>query len=446
VRTETQVSEVLFAARRAVMPGGVTGDGRAETPYPLVFTHARGKHLTDVDGNVYLDYHGGLGTAILGYSHPDVDGAVAAAMLDGRTFVGCAHRYEAELAERLRGLLPEGERIALCGGGGSDAIYHAIRLSRAVTGRTAVIKVEGGYHGWHGDVGASVRPVLDDPSPLGSPPSIPNSAGILPAVSDEILVVSVNDVPALTARFEQEGSRIACVIVEPVLYSAGCIPVDDAYLEAAHELCTANGSLLVFDEVLSGFRTRVGGAAAWSGIVPDLGAYGKAVANGHVLSFLAGDGALMDELAPAGPVFYSGTFNGHPLGCAAAMATLDVMEAEDVHGHASTLTTRLADGINDALARHGVLGACQHFGSTWCLYFGTDSVRDYRDLARTAGAEIDAVNGALRQHLRERGIFIQRRPGTNRGFVSAVHAEEDIDRTVAVIDSFLAGGIEGRDR
>lgn len=429
-------SAAMLPARRAVLPRGVTGAGRWEDPYPLVFVRARGQFMEDVDGNLLLDFHGGYGTAILGYSHPVVDGAVAAAMADGRTFVGAAQVHEARLAERLCRLLPEAERIALCGGGGSDPLYHAVRLARAVTGRDLVVKVEGGYHGWHGELGASTVPPADG-TPTPTPPVVPNSSGTLPAVTEAIRAVTVNDPESLRAVFAADGARIAALFVEPVLHSSGCITVDDAYLQLGRELCDAHGALLVFDEVLSGFRSRVGGAVVPSGVVPDLATYGKAVANGHVLAFLAGRGELMDRLAPNGDVFFSGTFNGGPLGVAAAEATLDVLETTDAMDRAVTLCGRLADGLNAAAAARGLPAVCQRHGSVWNLYFRATSVRDVRDLARSLRGDTDSLNLAFRHHLREHGIFLQRRPGTNRGFVSAAHTEADIDRAIATVDLFL---------
>lgn len=432
----TTRSAALLAPRREVMPRGVTGAGRWEDPYPLVFVRARGQHIEDVDGNVMLDFHGGYGTAILGYSHPEVDWAVTAAMNDGRSFVGCAHVHEARLAERLCRLLPEAERIALCGGGGSDPLYHAVRLARAATGREKVAKVEGGYQGWHGELGASTTPPADI-APTHLPPTVPNSTGTLPAVTEAILAVTVNDPESLRARFAADGEEIAALFIEPVLHSSGCIAVDDDYLALARELCDRHGALLVFDEVLSGFRSRVGGAAVPSGVVPDLATYGKAVANGHVLAFLAGRGALMDQLAPNGDVFFSGTFNGGPLGVAAAEATLTVLESSDAMDRAVGLTDRLAGGLNAAIAARGLPAVCQHHGSVWNLYFRTTGVRDVRDLARSLQGNTEALNLAFRHHLRDNAIFLQRRTGTNRGFVSAAHTEEDVDRAIVVVAEFL---------
>jgi glutamate-1-semialdehyde 2,1-aminomutase len=430
-------SIAMAPGRRAVLPGGVTGDGRTEDPQPIVFVRAHGAYLEDVDGNEYVDLHGGYGTAVLGYAHPGVDGAVHDALADGHAFVGCAHVHEAALAERLVDLLPEAERVALCGGGGTDALYHATRLCRAATGRTKIVKVEGGYHGWHGDLGVSTRPPLEvageDPAPVG----VPNSAGTLRAVTDEVLVVPANDPGALEACFAEHGDAIAGLIVEPALFSTGTVAVDHGYLAAARAQCDRHGAVLVFDEVLSGFRVRLGGAQADRGVLPDLGTYGKAIANGHVISALVGRAAIMDLLAPVGPVFYSGTFNGHPLGVAAAMATLDELAVPGRYASLAAATTGVADRVTAAFADAGAVGCCQAVGSGFSVYFGTTAVRDYRDLARSLTPEVLGLNDALRVHLRDRRVFMQRRVGTNRCFVSAAHGPEELDVVASAFESFI---------
>jgi glutamate-1-semialdehyde 2,1-aminomutase len=429
-------SAAALEGRRRVLPGGVTAAARWDDPHPLVFTHARGQHLWDLDGHRYLDLHGGLGTALLGYAHPRVDGAVAQAMRDGLTFVGAAHTHEAALAERLVALFPEAERIAFCGGGGTDALAHAARIARAATGRRRLVKVEGGYQGWQSDLLANIG-APREPRAVGLPVPAPASVGMLPEVSAALLPVVANDVASLEARFAQDGDDIAAVFVEPVLHSGGCIPVDDAYLAAARELCDHHGALLVFDEVLSGFRSRVGGAAVPSGVVPDMAAYGKALANGHVIALLAGRADLLELLSPLGDAYFSGTFNAHPLGLAAANAVLDELEQTDALPRAITGATRITDGLNAAIADRGLHAVCQRHGSVFCLYLLTDAVRDADDLAATLVRGADALNGALRRHLREHGIFLQRRPATNRAFVSAAHTPEDIELALGAFTAFF---------
>jgi glutamate-1-semialdehyde 2,1-aminomutase len=420
---------------------GVTGESRFYEPYPIVLERAMGKWVTDVDGNVYLDYHGALGCAILGYAHPEVEEAVKQSIRTSGMILGAPHPYEARLAERLCDLIPGADRVALFGGGGSDAIQQAVRIARAATGRTKIVKVEGGYQGWHSDVAVSTAPKIG-PSPSPGPPEpIPNSAGVLEAVTSEVLVVTVNDVEALRVLFERAGEEIAAVLIEPVLYSAGCIPVEREYLVACRELTSAHGAVLVFDEIMTGFRNGVEGAGARLGIKPDLGAFGKAVANGHVMSFLAGADSVLRELAPRGPVFYSGTFNGHSTSIAAAEATITVLQRDSVPEQIGRLGNRVADGINDIVSSLRVPAACQAVGSVWSMYFGIRSVRDYRDFARCSTPELADVNRRFHEHLLQNGIYMLRRH-MNRCFVSSQHTEADIDRTITAVGEFLESHAE----
>ena len=287
-----------------------------------------------------------LGQRSSGYAHPEVDAAVIEATREVGAFVGVPHPYEERLAERLCSILPAADRVALCGGGGTDAVYHCVRLARAMTGRAKILKIEGGYHGWHGDVGASVQPPPDETWSNRMPTVVPNSRGTLPSVLAELVVATANDGELLDEVFDHEGDQIAGLLIEPVLYSAGCVLIEPAFLAQARDLCDRYGAVLIFDEVMSGFRNGLSGAGARAGVVPDLGAYGKAVANGYIMSFLAGRKELMTLLSPEGPVFYSGTFNGHPLSVAAAMATLDVIERDSVPERLWSSATGSRAGIN----------------------------------------------------------------------------------------------------
>ena len=422
-----------------VLPGGVTGVGRRSNPHTIRFRSARAQWLTDVDDNTYLDLHGGFGTAILGYGHPEVDETVASALTKVGNFVGLPNAYEFELAERLVSLIPGVDMVALCGGGGSDACYHAVRIARAKTGRARIVKVEGGYHGWHSDVGVSTQhmpPKGEGAGSRGRLPGVPNSAGSLPSVTSLVDVVEVNDQDALRSLFKEKGSEIAALIVEPILYSAGCIFLDREYLELARELCDEHGAVLIFDEVMTGFRNGLAGAGARSGVVPDLGAFGKAVANGYMLSFLGGRADLISMLTPTGPVYYSGTFNGHPISCIAALETLRVLEANNVPQRLTDITDRLVSGVNKAIQEADVKAFCQGAGGVWSIYFGVTEVHTYRDVFQGDPQKIDALSEQFRLHLLARGIYMHRRH-VNRCFLSGAHTDENIDAIVEAIGSFL---------
>lgn len=434
-------SEKLYLQAKKFLPGGVTGDGRSSSPFPILMQKGKGKRLVDVDGNEYLDYHGGFGTAILGYAHPEVDAAVKKAIDEVGPFVGTPHPYEGALAERLCSAMPGVDRVAFCGGGGSDAVYHSVRLSRAATGRSMIVKLEGGYHGWHSDVAVNTRPTITGEGYAGRPRVVPASLGILPSVVDEVLVVSINDQEALTATFGEHGQEIAAFILEPVVYSSGCIQIDSEFLRLARELCTKHGSVLIFDEVMSGFRNGIGGAGGRGGVVPDLGAYGKAVANGYIMSFLGGSEELMTQLSPEGGVLYSGTFNGHPVSIAAAQATLDVIERDGVPEKIWAVADEIAVGINGAIKELDVKAVCQSYGSVWNLYFNADSIRNYRELASSITPEVQALNDEFRGFLRNHGVYVHKRH-VNRCFVSAQHDAQDVERTVSLVSEFIRSNLE----
>lgn len=426
----------LQEVAKKVLPGGVTGAGRNTEPHSIYFRSGKAATLTDVDGNQYLDYHGGFGTAVLGYSHPEVSAAVAKATEEWGAFVGVPHEHEVRLAERLTEIIPCAEMAALCGGGGSDALYHSARLARAFTGREKIIKVQAGYHGWHDELAVSTAPPQPTDNFQRLPRPQPTSAGSLQSTVDAVVVASINDLNAIAEAFDQHEGEIAALVLEPVLHSAGCVVLDRSYLEGARVLCDQHGAILIFDEIMTGFRHDIRGTGAMYGVKADLAAFGKAIANGYVVAALVGRKDLMSMLAPAGPVFYSGTFNGHPLSVAAAMATLDILERDRVTNTLARLTTRLGDGINQAIQDCEVNAVCQYFGSVWCLYLYASQVRNSAELGRASGPRTEQMNDIFRSWMRKRGVYVHRRH-VLRGFVGAGHKDSDIDRTVDLVGTFL---------
>lgn len=419
-----------------VLPGGVTGAGRVTGPQSIHFRSGKAATLTDVDGNEYLDYHCGFGTAVLGYSHPEVSAAVATATEEWGTFVGVPHEHEVRLAERLTQMIPGAEMVALCGGGGSDALYHSVRVARASTGREKIIKLEASYHGWHDGLAVSIAAPEATANFQRLPPPRVASAGSLQSATDAVVVSSINDLDALAEAFDRHQGEIAALVLEPVLHSVGCIALDQSYLEGARALCDQHGALLIFDEIITGFRHDIRGTGAIYGVTPDLAAFGKAIANGYVIAALVGRRDLMSMLTPAGPVFYSGTFNGHPLSVAAAMATLSILERDDVLATMVGLTKRLGDGINEAIEETGTTAVFQYFGSAWCLYFYAKQMRNAFDLGRSMGPRTEQMHDTFLAWMRARGVYIHRRH-VLRGFVGAAHQTSDIDRTVDLVGRFL---------
>ena len=324
----TTESAKLFARASVVSPGGVQGEGRGATPYPLFMTRAQGSRIWDVDGNEFIDFHSSFGAVLLGHNDPRIKAAVVRAMDEHGVSFSAANPLEVELAERLIGMIPSAERVVFsCTG--TEATYHAIRLARGYTGRERILKFEGNYHGWHDYVAWSHHFATDEGGGVPTPTAA--SAGIPAAVRDLVEVREYNDAAGVRELLAREGDTIAAVIVEPVFHNAGVVLPDPGFLEALREACTAAGSLLIFDEVITGFRHGPGGAQGRYGVTPDLTTMGKALGNGFPISLLAGRAEVMDHLGPKGDVLFAGTFAGQALGCAVALEVSRIVQEGAIH-------------------------------------------------------------------------------------------------------------------
>lgn len=429
-------SRELSAEAQALSPRGVQGAFKYYDPFPIFIARAVGARLWDADGNEYIDYVGSFGPSALGVAPPAVLQAVADSLRDQGIIVALPHAGELTLDRAIIRHIPYAEKVTLHGGGGSDAIYNAIRLARAYTGRQKLVKFEGGYHGWHDDVAISVRPSAASAGPYNEPNSVPVSAGALPEHARNCLVAHFNDGPFLERLVEQRHDEIAAIIVEPVVHASGCLRLEPTFLSLIRQLCDTYGIVLIYDEIITGFRHGLGGAGTREGVYPDLAAFGKALASGFVLSAMAGRRDLMSMLSPEGPVLFSGTFNGYSTGVAAAIKTIEIMETEPVHDRLFRLGQRMADGINEAIDRHQVPAVCYSYGSVWCLYFTVRSVRNYRDIIHFADSKNSPLNVTYREFMLKRGIFL---PSyfTNRAFISYAHSDEDVERTIEAVDAFL---------
>ncbi|TYC21858.1 aspartate aminotransferase family protein [Micromonospora sp. MP36] len=424
---------------RRVIPGGVNS-GQRSIPglTDLVIARASGARFWDADGRQYTDYHAAFGPPLLGHNDPDVNAAVTEA---GKRLDLCGVAVtdgEVQLAETLAELVPSIEKVLLTSTG-SEATFHALRVARAATGRRLVVKFQGCYHGWHDSVSLNV---ISAPDRVGVPDPI--STGILPEVLDATLVLRFNDVAAVRAAFAAHGDDIAAVIVEPVPHNVGCLLPDQEFLQALRDECTRAGSVLVFDEVITGFRHDLGGWQKISGITPDLTTLGKAIANGYPIGALGGRADLMDLFSthPGAPAFFAGTYNGHPAVVAAAIATLGKLRTEPVHEHVYRLGDRARAGITEVLADLGVPAVVTGHGSVFVTYFMPGPVpRSYDDLLRNdAGMFI-----GYRRRMPEHGIF-ELPLNLKRNHVSYAHTDADIDHLVeatraAVRDTLAAGGV-----
>lgn len=418
-----------FAAARRVIAGGVSSVMRTFEP-ELVMTRASGASMWDEDGREYLDFHAAFGPIVLGHAHEEVDGRVAnAARTMDLTGVGPS-LAEVELAERLVGHIPSAERVLFCNSG-SEATYHAIRLARAATGRRRLIKFQGGYHGWHDSVSANVISPRERVGALD-----PTTAGACPQELADLIVLPFNDVDAFRQAMRDQGDDVAAIIVEPVLHTIGCVVGSDSFLTALREESRRHGSVLIFDEVVTGFRHALGGYQSLCGVTPDLTTLAKSMANGYPIAAVVGASELMEQFAPAGgPVMFGGTFSGHPVMAAASVATLDVLERDDgaFYRHVDQLGERMRLGLVEVAARVGIEMVVQQFRSVFACYFGPEAVRTFVDtLDNDAGRYVGFHRGMI-----DRGFFMVPL-NLKRNHLSLAHTEEDVDRTIEAAEQVLS--------
>jgi len=422
----TRSSELFNRAKR-VLPGGVNSPVRAFRAVggtPFFVAHGHGSSLADVDGEEYLDYVCSWGALILGHAHPVVLDAVRAAAGRGWTY-GAPCEAEVDLAEEVRQRMPSLEMMRFVNSG-TEATMAAVRLARAATGRDIIIKFEGCYHG-HADsflvkAGSGV-------ATLG----LPDSPGVPAALAGLTLTAPFNDARSVADLFRERADRIAAVIVEPYVGNAGFIPPESDFHPALRSLCDRHGALLIFDEVMTGFRVAGGGAQERLGVKPDLTTLGKIVGGGFPVGVYGGRADLMKRVAPEGPVYQAGTLSGNPVAMAAGLATLRETSKPGFYETLNRRTERLVSGLQNAARRNGVAVTTGHAGSMWGLYFTPGPVRSYADARQSDTALFARWHKAALA----RGVFLA--PSAfEAGFVSAAHSEADIDFTIAQLDAALA--------
>jgi glutamate-1-semialdehyde 2,1-aminomutase len=420
-------SAELFDRAKAVLPGGVNSPVRAFRAVggtPFFVARAQGARLTDVDGRTYLDYVGSWGPLILGHTHPAVLDAIRAAAERGWSY-GAPCEAEVDLAELVRQRMPSVEMVRFVNSG-TEATMAAVRLARAATKRDVILKFEGCYHG-HAD--AFLVKAGSGVATLG----LPDSPGVPSVLAALTVTVPFNDAAAVSEVFRQRGREIAAVIVEPFMGNAGFIPPDPDFHPLLRALCDRAGALLIFDEVMTGFRVASGGAQERLGVRPDLTTLGKIIGGGMPVGAYGGRADLMRMIAPEGPVYQAGTLSGNPVAMAAGLATLRAAAGPAFYEALDRRTARLLAGIVDAARRHGVPLTAGHAGSLWGVYFTAGPVRDFGQAKRSDTARFAAWHRAALA----RGIFLA--PSAfEAGFVSSAHTDADIAETVTQLDAALA--------
>jgi glutamate-1-semialdehyde 2,1-aminomutase len=429
-------SEQLLAEAAEVIPGGVNTCRRQST-HGLCFERGRGAYLWDLDGRRYVDYHAAYGAVFLGHSHPAVTERVSAAIRDTVLFGAGVTSAELELARKIVEHLPSADQVLVCNSG-SEATYHAIRLARGVTGREKIVKFQGCYNGFHDYV---LRNVLSAPELVGR--RDPQSSGMLDAAIDATLIARFNDVDDVEAVLGAHPEQVAAVIVEPIAHNSPGLLPRAGFLEGLRALCDREGALLIFDEVITGFRHGLGGYQGIAGVLPDLTTLGKAIANGFPIAAIAGRRELMERYTthPAGDVHFGGTYNGNAVAVEAALATIEQLEDGRAHERVFALGERMRAGLGEIAARAGVPAVVGGFGSLFVLCFMDGPLETYDDVLRND----NELFMRYRRELIARGVF-EMPESLGRSHISASHTEDDVDRSLAAAEEALAAALDAAAR
>lgn len=424
----------LHQRARKLLPGGVNSATRY-VGSPYAFESGDGAYVVDVDGRPYLDYHAAFGAILLGHNSPIVDSAVEKVIGKIDIFGLGVTELEVELAERIVDIIPSAEMM-ISTMSGSEATAQAVRLARGATGRPLLVKFQGGFHGWHDAV---ARNVISKPElAYGRDPL---SAGILDSALDATLIAEFNDLSSVAALFEQHPGEIAAVILEPIPHNVGALVPTQEFVEGLRALTAKHGSVLIFDEVITGFRHALGGYQQICGVLPDLTTFGKGMANGYPIGGLAGRRSLMENFdGLKGDVLLAGTFNGYPIGSTAAIATIDYLRANpEFYERTRRLGERIRSGLRDIVTELGIPATVAGYGGVFSLYFTNGPIRGYRDLMRND----DNAYSAFHRRMTQAG-FLMIPMSLKRNHVSGSHNDDDIDRTLEAARDVLAGIVSDR--
>lgn len=428
IRNKTKESLERFARAQKSLAGGVSsGLRRASRPYPLYFSHGCGSHVTDVDGNAYVDYGLAWGPLILGHSPPKVVAAIREQVAKELTF-GAQHDLEFEVAELMTDIIPCADQVCFANSG-TEIVQVALRLARAATGKKKFLKFEGHYHGWADEVLVSYHPAPGEIEAFGGAP-VP--VGLGQRMHDDVLVASWNDRSDVERLFTRHGPEIAAVICEPMLCNSGCIPPEPGFLEFLRQITLDRGAMLIFDEVITGFRLDLKGAQGFYGVTPDLATYAKAIGGGVAVSALAGKADFMSLIAE-GKVVHAGTLNGNPIALAAIKATIEQLSRDGgaVYEDLRRRGSRLRLGIEAHLRHHGHSVVTSGAGPVFQLSFMEKQARNYREtFAANKGLYSDFALALL-----DEGILVL---PDGRWYLSTAHTDDDIETTLAAVEKVVS--------
>ncbi|MEP7059696.1 MAG: glutamate-1-semialdehyde 2,1-aminomutase [Actinomycetota bacterium] len=429
-------SETLLAEAMEVMPGGVGSSARGVRagwkPYPPFIAQGAGSHITDVDGNEYVDYLMGLGPLLLGHRPRVVTAAVVDAIQQFGTVFGLPYELEAEAARKVVDAVPSVEMVRFANSG-SEAVGTAVRLARAVTGRRLLVRFEGHYHGWLDTVYWSNHPNPATAGPSERPLTVPAGKGLLPEVADSLVVLTWNDPGSFTKVMDEIGDRVAAVITEPAVLNTGCILPEPGWLELLRAKTSEHGALLIFDEVITGFRFARGGGQEFFSVMPDITTMAKGLGGGFPVAAIGGASEVMSAIAD-GRYSHSGTYNSNVIQTAAVSATMDLLTPE-AYVAARAVGTRLMDGLTSLLGAKGIPSHVVGLGTVFQVWMGTDEpVRNWRDASRLAD---EALFTRWWEAMMARGVLFHPEQFENL-FVSMAHTDADVDRTLEAAEGALA--------
>ena len=425
-KARTSNSKKLFERANKVLPAGVSYGIRALPPYPFYIEKAKGVQLTDVDGNNYTDYWVGHGALILGHASDQVLDAVREQLPHGTHF-GFSHEKEVELAEKIVKHVPSAEMVRYTSSG-TEANLYGTRLARAYTGRDKMLKIEGGWHGGYDSLHAYVS------RPYGRN----ESAGLNPKTTEDTYAVPYNDLEAAEEKAKKHD--LACIVLEPVMGAAGFITPEPGYLEGLREICDDNGALLIFDEVITGFRLGLGGAQEYYGVTPDLTFMGKVIGGGFPVGAFCGPEEIMERINhvkypdPEVRSAHGGTFTGNPVSMVAGSATVDALSDSSIHRHIDALGAKMRTGLIDIMERNNVPVSVTGVGSTFGIHFQKNSPKNAGDTSKN---DLNATQ-AYFKHMLESGI-IYLSPNVSHSWISSPHTKEDIENYLAATEEFIKG-------
>ncbi|HEB58915.1 MAG TPA: glutamate-1-semialdehyde-2,1-aminomutase [Gammaproteobacteria bacterium] len=421
-------SHELFVAAQQHIPGGVNSPVRAFNGVggdPVFFRRAEGAYLFDEDGNRYIDYVASWGPMIVGHSHPDVVRAVQETAARGLSF-GAPTALEVEMADRVCEIMPTLEMVRMVNSG-TEATMSAIRLARGFTDRDKLVKFEGCYHG-HAD--SLLVKAGSGALTLG----VPTSPGVPADLAQHTMTLGYNDIDQVRAAFAEAGDDIACIIVEPVAGNMNCVPPVAGFLEGLREVCDEYGSVLIFDEVMTGFRVALGGAQAVYGVKPDLTTLGKVIGGGMPVGAFGGRRDIMEHIAPLGPVYQAGTLSGNPVAMAAGLANLDLISRPGFYDELACMTTRLTEGLRERARAAGVPLTTNQVGGMFGVFFSDEE--QVSNFAQVSACDVARFQKFFHLML-EAGVYLA--PSAyEAGFVSAAHREADIDATLDAAEAAFA--------